>query len=324
MYANGDDPNNTNNFVCFFNESSQTRTLSGGGATVARVQFGVDFSGNLTIGQLLRLHHPHRSATDGAERSVATSVIKTTDTAITQPADVITAIGVSGDIGQTEGAVLVEVDLRNPKQESNGIIALTSAINNDGTNRVAITKGDSKTIGLGIRANDTLVVSIFTVSEWTNGINKIGVRYKSGESAMYVNGVLVGTSVNNFTFTQVLNNVKIGYFFGFPQFFTMTNKPYQIQTSAYQISTEAELLEYIESLTGSTEQYASNLAEGIHCTVQLGQITEVDATFDDEGNILTEAVLSERYHADILTDRELTLPNGITRHFPTQPKHGFA
>jgi hypothetical protein len=94
----------------------------------------------------------------------------------------------------------------------------------------------------------------------------------------------------------------------------------------YQISatTEAELLEYIESLTGSTEQYASNLSDGIHCTVQLGQITEVDATFDDEGNILTEAVLSERYHADILTDRELTLPNGITRHFPTQPKHGFA
>jgi hypothetical protein len=151
--------------------------------------------------------------------SVATSYIKTVDTAITQPADVITATGVSGEIGQTEGAVLVEVDLRNPKQESNGIIALTSAINNDGTNRVAITKGDSKTIGLGIRANDTLVVSIFTVSEWTNGINKIGVRYKSGESAMYVNGVLVGTSVNNFTFTQVLNNVKIGYFFGFPQFF---------------------------------------------------------------------------------------------------------
>jgi hypothetical protein len=173
---------------------------------------GTDFAGNDSDGIFIWGAQIEAS-------SVATSYIKTVDTAITQPADVITAIGVSGDIGQTEGAVLVEVDLRNPKQESNGIIALTSAINNDGTNRVAITKGDSKTIGLGIRANDTLVVSIFTVSEWTNGINKIGVRYKSGESAMYVNGVLVGTSVNNFTFTQVLNNVKIGYFFGFPQFF---------------------------------------------------------------------------------------------------------
>ena len=88
-------------------------------------------------------------------------------------------------------------------------------------------------------------------------------------------------------------------------------------------TTEAELLGFIETLTGSTEQYASNHENGIYCTVLLGQITETDATYDEEGTLITEAILSDRFHADILADRELDLPEGITRHNPEHPKHGF-
>ena len=87
--------------------------------------------------------------------------------------------------------------------------------------------------------------------------------------------------------------------------------------------TEAELLDFIESLTGSRDNFAASHANGIHCVVLLGRITEQYGTYDEDGNELTAPVLSERYHADILADRELELPEGIERHFPEHPKHGF-
>jgi hypothetical protein len=82
--------------------------------------------------------------------------------------------------------------------------------------------------------------------------------------------------------------------------------------------TEAKLLDYIETLTDSREQYASNLTDGIHNCVILGRIVEVEATEE------AEAVLSERYHADIHATHELDLPSGIQRHFPDNPRHRFA
>ena len=41
-----------------------------------------------------------------------------------------------------------------------------------------------------------------------------------------------------------------------------------------------------------------------HAIVHLGNIVVTPATFDQEGNILTEAVLSDTYHIDVLWDGE--------------------
>ena len=41
-----------------------------------------------------------------------------------------------------------------------------------------------------------------------------------------------------------------------------------------------------------------------HAIVHLGNIVVTPATFDEEGNILTEAVLSDTYHIDVLWDGE--------------------
>jgi hypothetical protein len=81
---------------------------------------------------------------------------------------------------------------------------------------------------------------------------------------------------------------------------------------------ESTMLDFVESLTGSREQFAMKLANGIHNCVQIGHVTEVEGT--DE----TPPVLSERFHTDIMSEAELTLPDGITRHYPTSPVHGFA
>ena len=41
-----------------------------------------------------------------------------------------------------------------------------------------------------------------------------------------------------------------------------------------------------------------------HAIVHLGNIVVTPAEFDEEGNILTEAVLSDTYHIDVLWDGE--------------------
>jgi Ni,Fe-hydrogenase III large subunit len=97
-------------------------------------------------------------------------------------------------------------------------------------------------------------------------------------------------------------------------------KPYNSQPyntmHIYKLSApdESTMLDFIESLTGSREQFAMNLANGIHNCVQLGHVVEDETT----------PVLSERFHTDIMSEVELTLPDGITRHYPTSPVHGFA
>jgi Ni,Fe-hydrogenase III large subunit len=97
-------------------------------------------------------------------------------------------------------------------------------------------------------------------------------------------------------------------------------KPYNSQPyntmHIYKLSApdESTMLDFIESLTGSREQFAMKLANGIHNCVQLGHVVEDETT----------PVLSERFHTDIMSEVELTLPDGITRHYPTSPVHGFA
>ena len=82
--------------------------------------------------------------------------------------------------------------------------------------------------------------------------------------------------------------------------------------------TETELLDFIEALTGKREQFASNLSEGIHNIVQLGNVVEVEATED------TEAVYSDRFHADIMHEHEIEIPESFQVHNPEQPRHHFS
>jgi hypothetical protein len=168
----------------------QTRTLDGGG-TVERVQFGIDFS--VVNGQsydfTIRIGLPQME-----QSAVATSVIKTTDTAITQPADVITATGVSGEIGQTEGFVAVEVDTRALGNTGAGrrLISL-----NDGTNdnRIEIIKATSDGITYFVVSGTATVVNS-TFSSNLSGKLKIIGTFELNNFNLYVNGAKVITDTS--------------------------------------------------------------------------------------------------------------------------------
>jgi hypothetical protein len=83
---------------------------------------------------------------------------------------------------------------------------------------------------------------------------------------------------------------------------------------------EEQIKSYLAELCEQDEweQYASNLSIGIHNTYYIGRIVDVPAE-TEEG----EPTYLDGYHADVHASTELTLPDWITLHNPTNPVHSF-
>ena len=61
--------------------------------------------------------------------------------------------------------------------------------------------------------------------------------------------------------------------------------------------------------------------EGVHAIVDVGLIIDQEATFDEQGNILTEPTYRDGYHYDIMSEIEIDF--GENETFPNHPKHTF-
>lgn len=61
---------------------------------------------------------------------------------------------------------------------------------------------------------------------------------------------------------------------------------------------------------------------GIHAVVEVGLIIDQEATFDEQGNLLTEPTYRDGYHFDIMSNNEIDFESN--RIFPNNPKHTFA
>jgi hypothetical protein len=138
--------------------------------------------------------------------SIATSYIPTTTSPVTRNADVISVSGaVSGCIGQTEGTLYAEVDVRNLGVETYFIRIDDGA----STNVVSLRKLNTNNVRSAITAptfSGTLNISSAT---FTAGILKIAFAYKSGEIALCVNGANL-TANGTFTFNASFNRISIG------------------------------------------------------------------------------------------------------------------
>jgi len=142
--------------------------------------------------------------------SIATSYIPTTTTSATRNADVITLSGaVSGCIGQTEGTIYLETNAL--VSGSSDLFCFARAL----TNTVSISKNSSNRIQATVYTSG-LALNI-AASGTVSGNLKIAVAYKTGESALYINGVQIGTSAIAFSFTAALTQINInptGFFEG--------------------------------------------------------------------------------------------------------------
>lgn len=62
--------------------------------------------------------------------------------------------------------------------------------------------------------------------------------------------------------------------------------------------------------------------ENVHAVVEIGLIIDQEATFDEQGNLLTEPTYRDGYHFDIMSEKEIDF--GENEIFPNNPKHTFA
>jgi hypothetical protein len=127
--------------------------------------------------------------------SVATSYIPTTTASVTRNADVISVSGaVSGSIGQTEGTIYAEVDVRNWANLSR----IFSISDGTTTNRIMTLFNTSNRFRVIVDSGGGAAQVDISSASLTNGIHKIAVGYAANDVVFYVNGALVSgdTTVN--------------------------------------------------------------------------------------------------------------------------------
>lgn len=61
--------------------------------------------------------------------------------------------------------------------------------------------------------------------------------------------------------------------------------------------------------------------KGIYAAVEIGLIIDKPATFDQEGNVITEATFINGYHYDVMSENEIEFQSAI---HTDSPVHTFA
>lgn len=141
--------------------------------------------------------------------SYPTSYIPTIASSVTRNADVISKTGISSLIGQTEGTIFIDFYYKTPSSNINGQLAIADS---SGNNRVIIWNIFSlNSLGIQLKANSTNVIDNTSLGVFVNNQRyKIAIGYKSGSTAVYVNGSLSFQNTSSFTFSSAMTDLSIG------------------------------------------------------------------------------------------------------------------
>ena len=140
--------------------------------------------------------------------SYATSYIPTQGSAVTRVADTASGSGNSEVFNDSEGVLFADINYKNIQSFWQGI-ALTN--NNSADNRIFIgTAPNTKTLEIYLKSGGNLLWQPdFELSE-INQFQKIALKYKSNDLALFVNGFEVAT--NNSATTMPIGLSLLGFF----------------------------------------------------------------------------------------------------------------
>ena len=88
----------------------------------------------------------------------------------------------------------------------------------------------------------------------------------------------------------------------------------------YKLKYENEA-EAIADLTAKGVLTEDGWGEQTHAIVYIGKIVDTPATFNEDGEVETEATYLDGYHVDIMTSADIAFTNAIE---PNNPIHKFA
>ena len=60
--------------------------------------------------------------------------------------------------------------------------------------------------------------------------------------------------------------------------------------------------------------------QGIHAIVEIGKVVNIQGTYDDNGNAITEPTYYDGYAYDVMSEQDIVFESEI---FPKHPKHSF-
>jgi hypothetical protein len=139
----------------------------------------------------------------------ATSYIPTVASSVTRNVDVISKTGISSLIGQTEGVIFLDAIILPATSANLEILSL-----NDGTanNRLRIITATSQRLRFLFQLNGGIAQYDYTFG--TSFVEqtrlKIAISYKSGNTAIYINGIKVNISTNILTISNTLSVLNLG------------------------------------------------------------------------------------------------------------------
>ena len=137
--------------------------------------------------------------------SYATSYIPTVASSVTRNADLTNKTGISSLIGQTEGTLYGEFRL----QTATGGSAYLGLTSGSFSNFILLGKEAPNKLVFGIRANGSNII-FNSSTALTSDYVKCAIAYKSGSWAAYLNGNLMFSGTNTFTFSAALNTLGFG------------------------------------------------------------------------------------------------------------------
>ena len=150
--------------------------------------------------------------------SYATSYIPTVASTVTRNADVISKTGISSLIGQTEGTIFFDGVVNNMQNIGTNILNTNKSPTTISSFSLQKVKATNFIRFDYFLANGTSAsITITSTNAFANGVRtKVAVRYKSGDFAMYINGILEATSTstytNNGTKSELFLNDSVTYY----------------------------------------------------------------------------------------------------------------
>ena len=133
--------------------------------------------------------------------SYVSSYIPTTSSSATRVADACFKTGISSLIGQSEGSIFLDFVVNGQSNAGNAINIYNNDYTATTTSTIAITYDQGTISCFAFRGNGTYDNISVTGSGYSIGQRlKVAYRYKSGDFALYVNGVQKDTDTSTLTF----------------------------------------------------------------------------------------------------------------------------
>lgn len=170
----------------------QFKVVDGSLESKARLYFGnIIVAGNQSVA-----YYGHQLEL----RSYATSLIYTNGTIATRTSDISSKIGLSNYINSSEGVLYAEISaLAN--DVTRRYISLSDGGDTNNEIRLYFDTSDN-TVSTLIKVGGATEMFLFATLIDVNNFNKIAVKYKEDDFALWVNGVEISTDLSGSTFTS--------------------------------------------------------------------------------------------------------------------------